>query len=73
MMGTSKGFPDVFVPIPTKKYHAFFLEMKPIKGGKLEIEQIEWIKYLRENGFFAEVAHGFDEARLKFLHYLSTL
>lgn len=72
LMGVSKGFPDVFVPLPMGKYHSLFIEMKPLKGGKIEKEQSEWINYLREKGFYAEVAHGFEEAKRIFLEYLSS-
>lgn len=71
-MGTSAGFPDVFVPLPTPKYHSFFVEMKPIKGGTLNENQVDWLSYLREKGFFAEEAHGFEEAKSLFLQYLAT-
>src|SRR5215467_2664073 len=72
-MGVSSGFPDVFVPIATPKFHGFFVEMKRIKGGKVSETQIEWLSYLRDNGYYAEVAHGFEEAKEMFNFYLSTL
>lgn len=70
-MGVSKGFPDVEVPLPSGYYHGFYIEMKRQKGGKISPEQLEWLSYLREKGYYAEVAHGFDEAREMFTHYLS--
>ena len=71
MMGVSAGFPDVEVPLPSGHYHGFYCEMKPIKGGRLTDEQREWLSYLRDKGYWAEVAHGFEEAKEMFLHYLS--
>jgi len=70
-MGVSKGFPDVEVPLPSGRYHGFYVEMKRQKGGKVSIEQAEWLAYLREKGYWAEVARGFEEAKEMFLHYLS--
>ena len=70
-MGVSKGFPDVFVPLVAGHFHGFFLEMKRPDGGKLSAEQAEWLDYLRGEGYFAEVAHGFDEAQKLFNYYLS--
>lgn len=70
-MGVAPGFPDIFVPISCGNYHGFFCEMKPEKGGKLSENQIDWLNYLREKNYFAEMAHGFEEAKELFLHYLS--
>lgn len=71
LMGVSRGFPDVFVALKCGPYTSFFVEMKPVKGGKLEDEQVEWLNHLRSQGFYAECAHGFVEAKEMFLHYLS--
>ncbi len=68
-MGVSKGFPDIEVPWPSGGLHGFYLEMKRQKGGKLSEEQAEWLTYLREKGYFAEVANGFEEAKELFLKY----
>lgn len=70
-MGVAAGFPDIFVPLPTPSYHGFLLEMKRQKGGKLSALQVEWLQYLREKGYFAEVAYGFDEAKELFLNYVN--
>lgn len=72
-MGVSAGFPDVFVPMPTPQFNGFFVEMKRTKGGKVSVLQLDWIEYLRENGYFAEVAFGADEAKELFQFYLSTI
>lgn len=70
MMGVSKGFPDVFVPLSSGHYHSFFVEMKSEKG-KLTEEQKDWIEYLKDKGFYAGCAHSFEEAKNMFLEYLS--
>lgn len=72
-MGVAPGFPDVFVPLPTSKFHGFFIEMKRIKGGKVSDLQIEWLSFLRGKGYYAEVAHGAEEAKEKFRLYLLTI
>jgi hypothetical protein len=72
-MGVSAGFPDIFVPLPTPKYHGFFCEMKRLKGGKVSEAQLEWLQYLRDKGYYAEVAQGADEAKELFKFYLSTM
>ena len=70
-MGVSPGFPDIEVPLPSGNYHGFYVEMKRQKGGKVSKEQIEWLSYLKDNGYFAEIANGFEEAKTLFLEYLS--
>jgi len=71
-MGVSAGYPDVFVPLPTTTFHGFFIEMKRSKGGKTSELQLKWLQYLRDNGYYAEVANGFEEAKNHFNFYLST-
>lgn len=69
--GTSAGVPDLCIPTPRGGYGALFIELKRAKGGKLSAEQRNWLQYLREQKFYAEMANGFDEAREIVLHYLS--
>jgi hypothetical protein len=71
MQGVSPGYPDLIVPLPRGKFHAFYVEMKRTKGGRLSEHQVDWLNYLREQGYFAEVAHGFEEAKEMFLNYLA--
>jgi hypothetical protein len=59
------------VPVPSGRYHGLYIELKRQKGGKTSQNQLDWLNYLREKGYYAEVAHGFDEAREIVLHYLS--
>lgn len=68
--GVTSGIPDIFVPHPTKVHHGFFCEMKNRKSGRLSLEQKNWIEYLTGQGYFACVAHGFDEAAELFNFYL---
>ena len=70
-MGVSKGFPDIEIPLPKGGFHGFYLEMKRLKGGKLSDEQIEWINYLNEQGYYAVIANGCEEAQKMFLTYLN--
>lgn len=70
-MGLSAGFPDIFIPLPSDKYHGLFLEMKRIEGGKVSDSQQEWLNFLNNNGYYAQVAYGFDEAKEIVIYYLS--
>jgi hypothetical protein len=70
-MGVSAGFPDIEVPLPSGPFHGLYIEMKRQKGGRLSDNQLEWLSYLRDKGYMAEVAKGFEEAKEIVLHYLS--
>ena len=70
-MGVSPGFPDIEVPLPSGPYHGFYVEMKRQKGGKVSEEQREWIEYLKDKGYFAEVAYGFESAKEMWNYYIS--
>ena len=58
--GLSKGFPDLEVFIGNGK--SLYIEMKRKKGGVVSEEQKKWIIWLNDNGYFAKVCHGADEA-----------
>ena len=62
-MGVSSGFPDVEIPLPVAPYHGLYIELKRQKGGKLSDNQIEWLRYLTEKGYYAVSARGFEQAK----------
>lgn len=70
-MGVSPGVPDVCIPIPSGSYHGLYIELKRTKGGKVSDHQKDWLAFLTEKGYYAQVANGFEEARNIVLHYLS--
>lgn len=55
--GMSAGFPDLFIPA-----WQLFIEMKKSKGGKVSIEQKDWLRYLQGCGYTCYVANGASEA-----------
>ena len=70
-MGVSPGFPDIEIPLPSGGHHGLYIELKRQKGGKLSDAQIEWLNYLRKQGYYADVAKGCDEAIEIVKYYLS--
>ena len=60
-MGTSKGFPDMFIPVPSQDKHGLFIEFKS-KNGALSPEQKEWMQKLNDYGYTAVVARSDVEA-----------
>lgn len=59
--GVKPGVPDIVLPVAKGDYHGLYLELKADKG-KLSKEQEKWIEDLKEEGYKAVVAYGFDEA-----------
>lgn len=68
--GASKGFPDLFLPVPTSQYHGLFIEMKRQKGGRVSPDQKKWLDYLQGAGYLAVVCKGFEEAKGVITDYL---
>ncbi len=58
--GYVKGFPDLFIYEPRKKFHGLALEIKTIKGRATK-EQKEWIEALNERGYKAEIVKGLPD------------
>jgi len=61
--GVNAGVPDICIPVPNKKYHGLYIEMKRQRGGRVSEKQKEWIDKLNHLGYLAVVCRGFDEAR----------
>lgn len=68
--GVKRGVPDLCLPVPRKKYHGLYIEMK-FGNGRTSKEQKEWIKDLTEQGYFATVCNGFEEAKETIIKYMS--
>lgn len=75
-----RGFPDLFIANPIKKYGGLFIEIKrdgtriKKKNGEWAsehiAEQAEVLQKLRDRGYVAEFAVGFDEAKRIIDEYL---
>lgn len=68
--GVRAGIPDLFLAKPNESYHGLWLEMKT-KKGKASKAQLEMIELLKEQGYQAQVCHGFNEARDVIREYLN--
>jgi len=68
--GLRPGIPDLFIPIPTKKHHGMFIEMKT-KGGSTNTNQDYWLKKLKELGYETVICYSSDEAQDKLKEYLT--
>jgi len=76
-----KGFPDLMILAPRGKYHGLFLEIKTeaariytkslLPADDHIADQEQWLSALRMNGYDADFARGFDEAKMKIDIYLN--
>lgn len=69
--GVKAGVPDLFLPVARGSHHGLFIEMKRREGGRVSAEQKEWIAALTEQGYRAEVCHGWEEAAALIEIYLA--
>jgi len=67
--GVRRGVPDLMLPIPIDSHHGLFIELKKEKGRATD-EQEEWLGYLNEQGYYAILCKGFDEAKIAIINYL---
>lgn len=70
--GTSAGFPDLILPVARCGYHGLAIEMKREDGKRHDIspDQYDWIGALWDQGWYATVAFGWDDARAAIEHYI---
>lgn len=69
--GVKRGVPDICIPIPSGSFHGLYIELKRVSGGKASEYQVEWLEFLRSQGYYADIAYGFDEARNIITAYLA--
>ena len=60
--GYVKGFPDLFIYEPRGEYHGLAIELKKVKGSKIEPEQVQWQDDLRNRGYCSYICKGNEEA-----------
>lgn len=60
--GVKAGVPDICLPVARGGYHGLYIELKRVKGGRVSTAQQGWIAALREQGYYACVCKGWDDA-----------
>lgn len=68
--GNRKGFPDLNLLVPRGQFHGLIIELKRLKGGKLEPEQAGWLDFLNGQGYMAVVCCGLEAAKKTIVSYL---
>lgn len=67
--GVKAGVPDLFLPVPNKKFHGLFIEMKWGNNKPTE-NQDKWILKLSEQGYKVNVCYSSIEAIESIKEYL---
>lgn len=60
--GVKSGVPDICLPAARGGYHGLYIELKRVKGGRVSPAQQGWIAALRDQGYYACVCKGWDDA-----------
>lgn len=68
--GLRAGVPDINLDVARGEYHGLRIEMKRRRGGRVSPEQAAWLEALREQGYAAVVAYGWEEAADEIEKYL---
>lgn len=68
--GRRKGYLDLQLLMPRQGFHGLIIEMKT-ESGRVSAEQLDFLKWHREQGYKAEVCRSFDEASEVIRQYLS--
>lgn len=68
--GFKTGVSDIVIPVPTVAYHGLFIEMKRDKSSPVSDDQIDWRDRMRRLDYRAEIAVGFDAAKVIVEDYL---
>lgn len=68
--GTRPGAPDYWFPVARGPYVGLVIELKT-QTGRASREQVAWLAHLRAQGWRAEVARGWEQARDLITDYLA--
>ena len=69
-IGVVAGMPDLILLLPRAPYHAYFIEMKTLKG-KLSDKQKSQHIILKKAGYKVDTAYGFEHASLLIKDYIA--
>lgn len=69
-MGLHPGVSDYFLPVARGGAHGLWIEMKRIKGGRVEPSQAAWIDAMLAQGYAASVCRGWEDAAKTIERYL---
>ena len=68
--GLKSGVPDICLPVPRDGFHGLYIELKRTKGGRITVEQAEWLENLAAEGYYACICKGWEKASELIVQYL---
>ena len=68
--GLKKGVPDLCLPVARGGCHGLYIELKRVRGGRVSDDQQRWLDALNEQGYFATVCRGWQQAAAEIQNYL---
>lgn len=68
--GVKPGVPDLILPVARGGFHGLYIEMKRIKGSKVEATQKWWHEQLAAQGYLVVVCKGWIAAKETIESYL---
>ncbi len=69
-MGVKAGVPDIFLSCARGGYHGMYIELKRVRGGRVEPAQRRWLELLAEQGYYCVVCRGMEAAVAEIVRYL---
>jgi hypothetical protein len=74
-MGVIPGVSDFFMPVPVKKHHGLWIELKRagISKSSVSPEEQDWLFKMQKQGYAVRVCYGFESAVETTLTYLKGL
>jgi hypothetical protein len=69
--GLTPGVSDITVALPRGKYHGMYLELKRDNSCDTTEDQDDFLARMRKVGYYAEVAHSFNQAIEMIAGYIS--
>ena len=69
--GVTPGVPDICLPVARGGYHGLYIELKRLKGGRVEECQQWYLANLSRQGYKAVVCKGWEAARDVIEEYLA--
>lgn len=67
--GVKAGVPDVHLPAPRGEYHGLYIELKAGSNTTTQ-NQRNWLKFLRQQGYYTAVCYGWQLAAELIERYL---
>jgi len=68
--GVKAGVPDVCLPVARGGFHGLYVELKRLEKSKTSDDQKDWIVRLTEQGYYAVICKGWENASKAILEYL---